>query len=122
MFFSTQLISQESPAVEINYLEGNVPEWLMHKGLLLVLTESRILCGRKGINLLVHACRSNSLSLFILVFLFSFFPHTCFFLFPGLSFRIPIPQLWFPSLLSFCSQPGSLFIVPAVTGFYCFSP
>ena len=60
--------------MEINYLEGNVPEWLMHKGLLLVLTESRILCGRKGINLLVHACRSNSLSIFFLVVLFSFFP------------------------------------------------
>ena len=72
-FFSTQLISQESPAMEINYLEGNGPEWLMHKGLLLVLTESMILWGRKGINLLVYACHFNSLSIFFLVFLFSFF-------------------------------------------------
>ena len=30
--FSTQLISQENPAVEINYPEGNGLEWLMHKG------------------------------------------------------------------------------------------
>ena len=42
-FFSMQLISQESPAVEINYLEGNRLEWLMYKGLLLVLIESMIL-------------------------------------------------------------------------------
>ena len=69
-FFSMQLISQESPAVKINYLEGNGPEWLIHKGLLLILTESRILWGREEINLLVHACCSNSPSIFFLVVFF----------------------------------------------------
>ena len=101
-FFSMQLISQGSPTMKINYLEGNGLEWLMQKGLLLVLTESRILWGREGINLLVHACRSNFLSiLFFWFFSFLSFPHTRFFLFPGISFRIPIPSLWFPSSSSF---------------------
>ena len=27
--FSTQLISQENPAIEINRFEGNEPEWLV---------------------------------------------------------------------------------------------
>ena len=40
----------------------------------LFLAESKILRVREGINLLVHAYRSNSLSIFFLVFLFSFFP------------------------------------------------
>ena len=30
--FSTQLISQENPATEINRFEGNRPEWLVPEG------------------------------------------------------------------------------------------
>ena len=30
--FSTQLISQENPAIEINRFEGNGPEWLVPGG------------------------------------------------------------------------------------------
>ena len=32
--FSTQLISQENPATEINRFEGNGPEWLVPEGIL----------------------------------------------------------------------------------------
>ena len=55
---------------------------------------------REGVNLLMHVYRSNSLFSF---WLFSFlsFPHTRFFLFPSISFRIPIPQLWFSLLFCF---------------------
>ena len=42
--------------MEINYLEGNGPEWLMHKGLLLVLIESRILGERERENQSINAC------------------------------------------------------------------
>ena len=74
-----QLISQESLAVEINYLEGNGPEWFMHKGLLLILTEAEFCEGeRKSI----YWCMPVVLTLHLFSFwLFSFvsFPHTCFF-------------------------------------------
>ena len=31
-FFSTQLISQENPATEINRFKGNGPDWLVPRG------------------------------------------------------------------------------------------
>ena len=52
---------------------------------LLVLTESRISRGRGGINLPVHACRSNSHFIFFLVVLFLSLPLVSF-LFLGISF------------------------------------
>ena len=122
-FFSTQLISQESPVVEINYLEGNGPEWLIHKGLLLILTESRILWKREGINLLVHVCRSNSPSIFFLVVFFSFFPlHSFLFYFKVYFFEFLFLSYGSRCCSIFCSRQGSLFIVLAVIKFYCFSP
>ena len=56
--------------MEINHFEGSGLEWLVlkRKPLSLFLAEGRILRGRGGNNLLVHACGTNSL------FLFSFLP------------------------------------------------
>ena len=122
---STQLISQENPATKINHFEGNVLEWLV-PGETSFKTEDRILREREGNNLLVHACQTNSL-----FFLFFF----CFFLcFRFSSFFLDTPRFYFLifkfSILSSSShrcscsytQQGLLFIVPAVTGFYYFSP
>ena len=39
---------------------------------LLFSTESKILRGREGINLLVHACRSNSLCMLVVLTLYLF--------------------------------------------------
>ena len=90
----------------------------------LFLAKSKALRGREGINLLVHACRSNSLSfsfllfeysLFLSFFLSSLLLNNCF-IFSGCSSSdrgagvLP------------CTQQGPLFIVPATTGFYYFSP
>ena len=90
----------------------------------LFLAKSKALRGREGINLLVHACRSNSLSfsfllfeysLFLSFFLSSLFLNTCF-LFSGFSSSdcgagvLP------------CTQQVPLFIMPIATGFYYFSP
>ena len=68
--FSTQLISQEkNPATDINHFEGSEPEWLVPKETPFFAfgRGQDFLKGRKGNNLLVYACRTNSL------FLFSFF-------------------------------------------------
>ena len=68
--FSTQLISQEkNPATEINHFEGSEPEWLVPKETPFFAfgRGQDFLKRRKGNNLLVYACRTNSL------FLFSFF-------------------------------------------------
>ena len=99
--FSTQLISQErNPAAEINHFEVSGLEWLVPKGkpLSLFLVEGRILRGREGNNLLVHACGTNSLflfsflSLFFPFFLLSFFFRSfflsCYSLFPFLGFQV----------------------------------
>ena len=70
--FSTQLISQEkNPATEINHFEGSEPEWLVPKETPFFAfgRGQDFLNGREGNNLLVYACRTNSLFLF----LFSFF-------------------------------------------------
>ena len=56
---------------------------------LLVLIESRISRGRKGNNLPVHACHSNSHFIFFLVVFFLSLPLVSF-LFLGISFQIPI--------------------------------
>ena len=83
--FSTQLISQErNPATEINHFEVSGLEWLVPKGkpLSLFLVEGRILRGREGNNLLVHACGTNSLFLFsFLSLFFHFFSYLSFFFF-----------------------------------------
>ena len=68
--FSTQLISQEkNPATEINHFEGSEPEWLVPKETPFFAfgRGQDFFKGREGNNLLVYACRTNSL------FLFSFF-------------------------------------------------
>ena len=89
--------------------------------------ESRTLREREGINLLVHTCRSNSLSFFfpsllifpflIFFFLLLLFLNTCF-LFPGLE--IPNPLILF--FLFSCTRQKAPFIVSVVTGFYYFGP
>ena len=93
---------------------------------LLFLGESRTLRGRERINLLVHACRSHSLSfpfffsskipLSYLFFSLFLFLNTCF-LFP--SFEIPNPLM----LVSLpYTQQMAPFIVPAMIWFYYFGP
>ena len=109
--FSTQLISQErNPATEINHFEVSGLEWLVPKGkpLSLFLVEGRILRGREGNNLLVHACGTNFLfffsflSLFFPFFFLSFFSFflSCYPLFLFLGFQVLNPILFSPSLLS----------------------
>ena len=97
--------------MEINYLEGNRLEWLMHKGLLLVLTKSRILWGRERINLLVHACHSNYLFIFFLVVLFFFLSLTL----VSLYFLVYLFKFIFLSYGSHCSSP---FLFTARFSFY----
>ena len=90
----------------------------------LFLAESKILRGREGINLLAHACRSNSLSFsfllfqcspFLSFFFLRLFLNTCFLF---LGFQIPNTiMLSFPSV----HDKGPL-IVPVVTRFYYFGP
>ena len=113
--FSMQLISQEkNPTTEINHFEGNRPEWLVPRGThFLLLAESRILRWREGNNLLVHACRTNSL-FFILFFHFSsylsfFFFLSCYssFLFP--NFPVFNPLLFLPSLLLLYTARASFY-------------
>ena len=78
--------------------------------------------GREGINLLVHVCRSNSLSFSLLLFLiFPFFLSFFFlsyslFLFPG--FQVSNAVVFFVVLV----HNKGLFIVLAVTRFYYFGP
>ena len=109
--FSTQLISQErNPAAEINHFEVSGLEWLVPKGkpLSLFLVEGRILRGREGNNLLVHACGTNFLFFFsflslffpfFFLYFFSFFL-SCYPLFLFLGFQVLNPILFSPSLLS----------------------
>ena len=91
----------------------------------LFLAESRTLRGREGINLLVHACRSNSLSFsfllfqcspFLSFFFLRLFLNTCF-LFPGFQISNTVVRVVVP-----CTRQWPLFIVPTVTRFYYFNP
>ena len=70
---------------------------------LLLLAEGRILRGREGNNLLVHACRTNSLFFFFfflfLGFCFSFYLSFFFFLSCYSSFLFPDFQVFNPILL-----------------------
>ena len=87
---------------------------------LLFLGESRTLRGRERINLLVHACRSHSLSfpfffsskipLSYLFFSLFLFLNTCFLF---LGFEIPTPLM---PVLSPCTRQMAPFIMSAVTG------
>ena len=101
--FSTQLISQErNPATEINHFEVSGLEWLVPKGkpLSLFLVEGRILRGREGNNLLVHACGTNFLFLFS--FLSLFFPFFSLIFLFFLSFLLPLVSIsWFSSSQSY---------------------
>ena len=71
--FSTQLISQENQATEINRFEGNGLEWLCSEERFLLLAKGRILRGKEGNNLLVHACPTTFCFFFFFLSLFSFF-------------------------------------------------
>ena len=88
--------------------------------------ESKTLKGREGINLLVHAFRSHSLS-------FSFssllkFPFSYLFFLPFLFLNTHFPFLGFqiPNTIMLVLSPMFMamahFIVPAVTRFYYFGP
>ena len=87
----------------------------------LFLAESKTLRGREGINLLVHACRSNSLSFFFPSFpIFSFsylflFLNPCF-LFLGFKVSNTVVLVVVVPVHS-----KGLFIVLVVTRFYYFS-
>ena len=141
--FSTQLISQEknpateiNPAMEINHFEESEPEWLVPKETPFFAfgRGQDFLKGREGNNLLVYACRTNSLFLFL--FLFSFF--LCFpifllsFLFLLFFLLFFVSISWFLSFQSYplpprrcccyCIQQELFCIVPTITGFYYFSP
>ena len=93
---------------------------------LLFLAESRTLRGREGINLLVHAYRSHSLSfsfffsskiplsyLFFSLFLFL----NTYFLFPGFEIHNLLMLVSLP-----CTRQKAPFIMPAMIGFYYFGP
>ena len=80
--FSMQLISQEKNlATEINHFEGSGPEWLVPKAIPFFVFWQRagFLRGRKGNNILVYACGTNSL--FFSFFFFCFFSYLPFFFF-----------------------------------------
>ena len=120
-FLSMQLISQErDPAVEINGFEGIELEWLMpqQKNFLFpFLEESKILKGREGINLLVHAhCIIFLLFFCFLSYLFLFPCFPTFFLF-YFFFSCSSPVFSTP----FSGHSGGLLIAPAVTRFYYFA-
>ena len=88
----------------------------------LFLANSRTLRGREGINLLVHACRSNFLYFFFssllifpfLIFFFSFFLFFLILVFYFLIFKFLYRGAY---VVVSCTQQGPLFIVPVVTGF-----
>ena len=99
----------------------------------LLLAEAKILRGREGNNLLVHACRTNSL-FFLFLSLFPFFLLSFLsFLFPCFLFCDPsqvvvtvvlaffflVVPSFFPLSLRARQEPP--FIAPTVAGFYCFS-
>ena len=96
----------------------------------LLLVEGRILRGRERNNLLVHACRTNSLFfLFLSLFLF-FLLSFLSFLFPCFLFYDP-SQVVVTMVLAFLfvvpgfrilRRQGPHFIAPTVAEFYCFSP
>ena len=114
---------RKSPAMEINCLKGNGPEWFMHRGSLWFSQRARF---HEGERKSIYRCMPAILILTLFTFwLFSFFSsHSFLFLFPGFSSPIPISSSRFP----FISPPSPLFtarpffIVSAVTRFYCFSP
>ena len=72
--FSTQLISQEEgPAVEINYPEGNGPEWFMHRGSLRFSQRARFHEGeRESIYRSMPTVLILTLYFFLIVFFLSF--------------------------------------------------
>ena len=130
--FSTQLISQEkNPATEINHFEGSEPEWLVPKETPFFAfgRGQDFLKGREGNNLLVYACRTNSLFLFSFFLCFPIFLLSFLFLLFFLLFLVSIS--WFLSFQSYplpprrcccyCIQQELLFIVPTITGFHYFS-
>ena len=85
----------------------------------LFLAENRALKGREGINLLVHACHSNSLSFSFLLFKYSsflFFSLNTWFLFSRFSCSSRGADV-LP-----CTWQGPLFIVLVMIKFYYFSP
>ena len=73
--------------------------------------------GREGINLLVHACHSM-LSIFFRYFYFFFFFSQCLLLSCDSLLKVTITVIILPLL---CTT-RVLYIIPAVTDFYYFSP
>ena len=80
----------------ITLREMNLDGWCLEENPFLLLAESRILRRREGINLLVHACRSNSL---FFPFFFLFF-YTCF------LFHDSLEKILIVILLSSVSRHG----------------
>ena len=112
-FLSTQLISQENPTIEINRFEGNGLEWLVPGGTPFAFGRGQDLRGREGNNLLVHACRTNSL-FFLFPFLFPFFLLSFIsFLFPCFLFCDP-SQVVVIVVLAFFSLLFLLFLLSFV--------
>ena len=70
--------------MEISRFEGNGPEWLVPGGTPFAFGRGQDLRGREGNNLLVHACRTNSLFFIFISFFVSVFP----FIFPFFSFSL----------------------------------
>ena len=110
--------------MEINHFKGSRPEWLVHRSTFRFWQRARFLRGREGINLLVHACRSNPLSFSFIFLIFPFFLsffflNSCFYF---LTFKFSVPWclllLWFlytamaslqctcqPPLVQLCATP-----------------
>ena len=115
-------LSGKSPVVEINCPKRNRPEWFMHKGSLWFSQRAGF---REGERESIYRCMPAVLILTLFSFwLFSFlsFPLVSFsiswFLFSNSYFLIKVPVI----ALLLCSRQDPLFILPTVTGFYCFSP
>ena len=108
--FSMQLISQESPAMEINYLEGNELEWLMHKGSFWFWQRARFCEGERES---IYQCMLAILTLPLFSFwFFSFFPsHSFLFYFLVSLFKFLFLSYGSRCCSVFCSQQGSLFII-----------
>ena len=113
--------------MEINHFERSKPEWLVPRGTpFFAFGRGRILRGREGNNLLVHAYGTNSLCFFLSFFslffffflsLFSVFP----FIFPFSSFFLVTPCFYFLifkfSIISSYS-PSLLLLYTAMASFY----
>ena len=109
------------PRKLITLTEANLNDQCLEEPLSLLLAECRILKGREGNNLLVHACRTNSL---FFPFLFSFLSLFVFvfpFIFPFSSFFLVTPRFYFMifkfSVLS-SSSLSLLSLYTARTSFY----